>query len=224
MYKSGFVILLVCLPSAVSWAQTDCSRKGGIAGTVVDTDARPVVGAKVSILSEECTVTGIEPGAVTDAHGRFLLTGVPVGLSGIYAQKPESGYPDTTGAIYLDDSALPPKVTVRSGDVIAGVVVRLGRKAGLVLGEVVDEENLQPIVTARVKISLPDNERIMLSMATGRDGRFQLLLPTRPVRFIVYAPGYDAWQFTSSREPAGIIRMESEERRELSIKLHREKR
>ncbi|MGH9500081.1 MAG: carboxypeptidase regulatory-like domain-containing protein [Terriglobales bacterium] len=215
---------MVCLSSAVSSAQADCSRKGQIEGTVVDADSRPVVGAKVSILAEECTVTGIEPGAVTDAHGRFLLTSVPVGLNGVYAQKPESGYPDTTGAIYLDDSALPPKVSVRSGEVASGVVVRLGKKAGLVLGEVVDEDTLQPVVTARVKLSLPENERIMISMTTDRDGRFRLLLPARPVRFAVYAPGYNAWQFAGSQEPAGVIYLGSEERKELTIKLHSEKR
>jgi hypothetical protein len=222
MTKSGLVIMMFCLSSVLSWAQEDCSKKGQIEGVVVDAEDRSVAGAKVSILSEECTVVGIEPTAITDEHGHFLLAGVPVGVSGVFAQKLGSGYPDTTSAIYHDDSALPPKVTVRSGETASGVVVRLGRKAGLILGEVVDEENLQPVLTARIKISLPDNERIMLSIGTDRSGRFRLLIPAQPVRLAVTASGYETWQFTE-QGPPGIIHIEPEARRELTIKLHKQK-
>jgi hypothetical protein len=126
-------------------------------------------------------VIGIEPTATTNNQGRFQLRGVPVGLDGIYAQKPAAGYPDTTAAIYLDDSALPPKVTVRSGETVTGVVVVLGKKAGLVSGDVIDGDTSQPVAAARIRISLPDNDRVMLSMGTDGNGHFDLLLPTRPV-------------------------------------------
>jgi hypothetical protein len=177
----------------------------------------------VSILSEECAVIGIEPTATSDDQGHFLLRGVPPGLDGVYAQKPEAGDPDTTAAIYLDDSALPPKVTVRSGETVAGVVVRLGNKAGLISGEVVEEENSQPVVAARVKISIPDNDRIMLSVGADRAGHFQLLVPARPVRLVVSAPGYSTWQFLGSQGQPGIIRLEPQEKKDLSIRLHKQK-
>jgi hypothetical protein len=44
------------------------------------------------------------------------------------------------------------------------------------------------------------------------------------VRLVVSAPGYDAWQFIDSQGgPPGVIRLESEEKKELSIRLHKQK-
>jgi Carboxypeptidase regulatory-like domain len=222
MHNSGGVAVFLCFCSVISWSQPDCSGKGQIEGVVLDAEGRSLVSAKVSILSEECAVIGVEPTATTDDQGHFLLRGVPIGLNGVYAQKPEDGYPDTTAAIYLDASVPPPKVTVRSAETVTGVVVRLGTKAGLLSGEVVDKESSQPVVTARVRISIPDNERIMLSMGVDRNGRFQLLLPARPVSFVVSAPGYNTWNIVDG-QPDGVIRLQPEERRELSIKLYRQK-
>jgi len=223
MQKPGFLAIFLCLCWATPWAQPDCSGRGGIDGVVLDLEGRPVAGAKVSILSEECAVTGIEPTATSDDQGHFLLRGAPTGLDGVYAQKPEAGYPDTTAAIYLDDSAPPPKVTVRSGETVTGVVVRLGNKAGLISGEVVDEGTSQPVVTARIRISIPDNDRIMLSMGTDGTGHFHLLLPSRLVNFEVRAPGYKAWQFMGAQGPPGIIHLQPEEKRELIVRLQKQR-
>jgi hypothetical protein len=217
------LIVVVTVCSAFAFAQMDCPGKGQIEGKVVDSDGLPVANAEVTVLPEQCVITGFKVEVKTKADGSFVLSGVPSGLNGVHAQKPESGYPDTTAAIYDDDSAPAPKVVVRSGETVPGVIVRLGKKAGFVSGEVVDEETSQPVVTARVRMSVPENDRIMLSMGVNRGGHFELLVPARPVRLVVRAPGYSAWQFIGNQEPAGVIRLRPEERRELSIKLHKEK-
>jgi hypothetical protein len=223
MYKCALAAGILCVASVISFAQLDCSERGQIEGTVLDSGSRPVERVRVSILSEQCAVIGIQPRATTDSRGHFLLSGVPVGLSGVYGQKPEAGYPDTTAAIYLDDSAPPPKVTVHTGERVSGVIVRLGNKAGSIFGEILDADTLQPVISARIRLSIPDNERIMFSKGTDRSGRFELLVPARPIRIVVSAPGYESWELTDVGQTAGIIRLEPDEKRELNIKLNKQK-
>lgn len=204
-------------------AQDNCAGQGQIAGQVVDKDGRPVDHAMVSILSEECVVIGIAPSAKTDNQGRFLLSGVPVGRNGVFAQKPEAGYPDTTAAIYGDDSVSTPKAVVAAGKTTNDVIVRLGEKAGMIRGEIIDADSLKPVVTARIKISLPDNDRIMLSIGPDVSGHFSLLAPARPVKFVVSAPGYNSWQYksASAQDPPGVIHVDSGAKVELSIRIQK---
>src|SRR5579864_2938932 len=120
MCKRWFAAVLFCFVCPLLCAQTDCKGQGQIEGSVMDNEGKPVASAKVSILPEQCAVIGIEPTAMTDMEGHFVLSHAPVGLTGVFAQKPEASYPDTTAAIYGDDSAPIPKVIVRSGEVVSG--------------------------------------------------------------------------------------------------------
>jgi|HubBroStandDraft_4_1064222.scaffolds.fasta_scaffold43415_3 hypothetical protein len=222
MQTRAAVVMLV-LYSISAFAQVDCVGEGRIEGRVVDSDRRPVADAEVTVLSEQCVVTGFnKPEAKSNTEGSFVLSHVPLGLNGVHAQKPESGYPDTTAAIYDDDSAPTPKVVIRSGEVVSGVIVKLGKKAGTVTGQIVDADNSQPVVAARIRISKPDNDRIMMSMGPDLSGRFHLLLPPRPVTLTVKAAGYEPWQFTGPDQVApGVIQLKSEETTELTVRLQK---
>ncbi len=210
-----------CLLFVPAFARDKCAGQGQITGQVVNEEGMPVSDAAVSILSEECVVVGIAPVAKTDERGRFSLSGVPVGLNGVYAQKTESGYPDMTAAIYGDGAFPAPKVVISAGATTSNVVIHLGKKAGVVRGEIIDVDTLKPVITARIKISLPDNDRIMLSMGPDSAGHFSLLMPVKPVRFVVSAPGYETWQYSEREETSGVIRVESGANVDLSIRIHK---
>src|SRR5262249_16172783 len=144
-------------------ARTDCGGTGRVQGRVVDKDGNSVVGAEVTILSEECVVVGIEPSAKSQSNGSFELNNVPIGRVGVYASKPKAGYPDTRFAIYSIEPESVAKVVVRHDEVTSGVTVSLGAKAGTIFGAVLDRETLKPILSARLVLSKTDNDRIMFS-------------------------------------------------------------
>ena len=48
------------------------------------------------------------------------------------------------------------------------VIVKLGRKAAAVTGQIVDADNSQAVVTARIRIPKPANDRIMMSIGADR--------------------------------------------------------
>jgi len=63
------LFILLTLPAVLTFAQ----QTGSIAGRVVDADGRPVASATVLIVASDLMAT-------TDGDGRFLLSGVPVGV------------------------------------------------------------------------------------------------------------------------------------------------
>ncbi len=61
----------------------------------------------------------------------------------------------------------------------------------------------------------------MLSMGPDSAGHFSLLMPVKPVRFVVSAPGYETWQYSEREETSGVIRVESGANVDLSIRIHK---
>src|SRR5580704_17396072 len=98
------------------------------------------------------------------------------------------------------------------GGETSGVIVKLGRKLRAVTGQIVDADSSQPVVTAR----------IMMSIGPDLNGRFHVLLPPRPVTLTVKAAGYEPCQFTGPDQVApGVIQLKSEETTELTVRLQK---
>jgi len=178
----------------------------------------------VAVLSEECAVVGIEPTAITDTSGKFLLSNAPPGRNGVHASKESDLYPDTRLAIYSNDSA-PPKIVVHAEEVTTGIVVKLGAKAAILNGEIIDGETLEPVLSSRIRLSKVDNDDIMKSQGPDSSGAFRLLVPSQPVRLVITAPGYSSWQYKGQGEVSpGVIQLKPEEKVDVTVKLERERR
>ena len=217
----SLLILLLFCPLAVL-AQHNCDGRGQIEGLVIDENGQPTPNAEVAFLSEECAVTGIEPTATSDTAGKFRLSGVPLGINGVYASKSGAGYPDARFAIYLDDPSTILKVVVRPDETVSNVVVRLAKRAEVVTGKIVDAETLQPILASRITISKPDDAHIMLSIGPDSGGGFRLMVPPRPTKFVISAPGYETWLFSGPGEVSpGVVELKPEQKTDLLVKLRK---
>ncbi len=218
------VVALLCWPQ-LGLGQADCGGRGRIEGQVLDGSSQPIANAEVTVLPEDCVIIGIKPVAMTDANGKFLLSNVPAGANGVHASKELDLYPDTRAAIYSNDSVPVPKVIVHAGELISGVVIKLGAKAAMVSGKIIDGETLEPVLSSRIRLSKVDDDDIMRSQGPDSAGSFRLLVPSQPIRLVITAPGYSSWQYKGQGEVSpGVIQLKPEEKVDVTVRLQREKR
>jgi hypothetical protein len=221
MIYNCFLLLLFLASSSIqdAFSQTACKGTGKIQGTVLDRDGKPVRNATVSVLHEQCAMNGIQPSSVTDEKGLFFLDRIPAGLTGVYAKKEESGYPDTRYAINKDDTVEIPKVMVRAGEVARDVVVQLGKPAVFVHVEVTDVDTSEPVLQARITVSKLANSEIMFSTSADKEGNFRLLLPQGRIRFQLVAPRYHEWHLPSVGSSQDVLEVRPGPSMELKIRL-----
>lgn len=202
-------------------AQAQC-LPGGAEGIVFDLAGKPVGNAQVGVLSESCAINGIPPSAITDLNGRFIISSVPDGITLFYASKSTAMYPDTRFAINADESQTIPRMRVRAGEITKNVNITMGKMGGLLTGKIVDVVSGDPINSARIIVSIPDDANKMLSRGTEfrKPGTFTMLLASRPLKVEIEAPGYVKWAYTGPDEVSpGVLQIEPGRTLNLTIQL-----
>jgi Carboxypeptidase regulatory-like domain len=156
-------------------SQTKNHLNGQIKGTVTDQSGSPVVGATVYAVPQFLAFDGIKPRSVkTDWNGEFdFRGGFQLGAYKLYSQKGEDGYPDPFKSFYADSKFEVPKVVLTKAHSSATVKVILGKKAGVVAGQVIDADSGAATKAFLVFIDEDGNRREILA-----DGPFRVLLPT----------------------------------------------
>lgn len=211
-----YSVVLFCLLGSLVFAE--CER-GDISGKVVDSAGRPIVGAEVRTLPEECILIGKEPVATTDQDGLFILRNVPTGTNGVYARKESEGFPDTRYAVFADPQSPVTRAVVQAHQVVSNVTVVV-RKSGTIAGKVVDVQTGKPVLSARIILERENDPDKMLATSPGFNGDFRFVLPRTPIRFRVTAPGYDEWQYQGSgQSPHGVIELRGDEHQEIVVQL-----
>jgi len=81
-------------------------------------------------------MTGIIPHAATDEIGHFAIRHLPLGKYAVAAEKLDEDYPDMSKRFYSDDKF--ETVFLSSGHAEDIVALRLGPKAAVLIGTVVD--------------------------------------------------------------------------------------
>jgi hypothetical protein len=198
-------------------AQQSC-REGQISGKVLDITGKPVENAEVRTLPELCAMVGVAPFAVTDSEGRFHLHGVLEGPNSVFAKKEEAGYPDTRFVVFATDESVP-RVVVKAGEEVSGIIVTLGKKARRFSGNVLDAETSQPLGSARIILRRMDKPQLLYSTSVGPLGEFTLLVPSN-LHVTVSAAGYRSWEFVNSQTPQNSnITGEAEKPIEVTVRL-----
>src|SRR5438132_1769724 len=117
---------------------------GVIEGRVLDEKGQPVIGAKVTSWVLDYPGPGRIFSTDTDTQGNFILTCAKPGRNAIHVGKEDEGYPSTFEIPFIDPKLIP-VITVSEQKVSRGVEVRLGPKAGKLVGQVIDASTRKPI-------------------------------------------------------------------------------
>ena len=195
--------------------------KGAVLGVVVDLGGKPVSGATVVAWPPDRAGPTLFTGPRTDGQGKFTMENLSPGLYWVVAIKENEGYPDATSTFYSPPAKVT-ELTVQAGRVAKGVVVRVGPKAGRLIGRIADGVTGQP--PPRAMIVFYEAESPQDYMGTGPDvhGRFSILVPSmKAFRMRVSAPGYATWYYGAdgTEERVQPLRLASGEGKELTIRL-----
>jgi hypothetical protein len=189
-----------------------------ITGQVLNAEGSPV--SNVNVYAYPLApLEGRLPAASSDKEGKFSIPVEHAGKFVVVTSKVADGYPSTYSIFYnLSGNSLP-EVLVEENQAPPVVTIRLGPKAGKLLGRIVDAETSQPI--KEVQISLCRAEAPMYCHRTSAGGpseQFQFLVPAVPLTVQVSAPGYKDWY--SNAETQEPLQVEADTTKELSISLH----
>lgn len=181
---------------------------GLIEGTVVDPNGVPVIGATVyAFLMGAFVSASIVPHSSTDGDGQYSLH-LPFGRYSLAAGKPEEDYPDALYDTFYHGFVKRPEVKISSTKNRAVVNLRLGPKAGVLIGTVKDASSGAPI-NANVEFRWISDPRISISGSGLTNSHFRVLVPSdTPFSMVVSQSGYENWTYSregSTEAPTAIL-------------------
>jgi hypothetical protein len=199
---------------------------GTISGRVLDADGLPVENVIVKA-DNSARPTRLVPQGETNRTGEFAIAGLPSGQYELSTHKEEDGYPRTEFNLY-DVGSPNPQVTVYPQQTAQGITLRLGPKAALLTGQVIDAVTKQPLKHADItvrRVDLPSRFlRTGLSLPVEL-GEFKLLVPSVALTVEVKEPGYEDWHYRSDDgQKTNSLLLESNTTKRILIALKRSKR
>ena len=216
---------VVSSTQAANQTTSNPTEDGAISGRVLDADGVPL--EKVVVMAENIALPARNlPRAETNREGEFTIAGLTPGRYEIYTKKEEDGYPRTEFNLY-DVGPPNPQVTVNSRQTAQGITVRLGPKAALLTGQVVDAVTKEPLrhadITVR-RVDMPDRFlRTGLSLPVEL-GEFKLLVPSVAFTVKVTEAGYEDWYYKSGDgQRTSSLLLESDTTKHLTIALQRKR-
>ena len=206
-------LLLSLLLVGVSYAMTSAqdvqqnTALAQISGRVLDGDGKPVRGASVCANSRPAGISGVC--APSRAGGKFTIHMLKPGLEYIvFASKREDYYPFPTPGFYDAPPGTRVKVKLEEGRALQDVEVRLGPKAGRLVGTVINAETNEVLKQFRLLACRDDRPEDCIAAGSGdKTGRFNLLVPTVPFSIKISAPGFEDWYGSESprEQPAALL-------------------
>lgn len=171
---------------------------GAIEGRVVDArSGNPIAHARV--FAESVDPSRVQTGKLhytySGASGEFFLAQVQLGVNLVSGAKEEDGYPNTYLATLAEDLSALPKVTVKEREVTKGVILRLS-KGGRLIGRVTDAGTGGVVKAPSIRLTRVDDSRLYLETTPDLSGHFKFVLPARPFKLEITAPGYAKWTFS----------------------------
>ena len=214
MQAIAFALVLSTASGAVGLEAT-------VSGTVTDStgseSAHALVQAMLRTKSESGGIVGDHPNPWIEAddHGRFRIN-LPPGRYKFLAKNEIDGYPDPIFLLNSDETATFPEVTV-SQEHLSGVRVTLGRRGGVLEGELIDQRSREPIPRCKIMIRDARNPDAYVEVFADQAGRFRFAIPSKPVLISATAPGYKTTKIAKSE-----LMLSGGEHRSIGLRLEAE--
>jgi len=173
-FMKHFLPLALVVTSLFLNAQTRDDPIREIKGTVTDQSGNPVPAATVYAVPQDPTFDGLTPRSTkTDRDGVFdFPEGFQLGEYKLYSQKGEEGYLDPFNRFYADLKSEAPKVDLTENHRSATVTVTLGKRAGVLIGRVIDADTGADL---KAKLVFVDEDGNGHSLVVN--GKYRALLP-----------------------------------------------
>jgi hypothetical protein len=180
-FMKHLLLLVVAAGSLLSQTQSSAQSQTRnlpreIKGVVTDQNGVPVSEATVYAVPQGLVLDDIALRSVeTDSDGKFDFRGrLELESYKLYARKDEDGYPDPLDRFYADSKVNAPRVDLTRDRPSATVTVKLGEKAGVLEGRVIDAET-GAVLNAGVYFL--DGQGNGQHADSNAEGRFRALLP-----------------------------------------------
>jgi len=206
---------------------------GCISGVVLDSEDHPLGQATVEAVDIHRASGAIIPTTKTTKYGTFTLCGLEPGSYTVVAIKEQDYYADPISTFFSDGRTLP-EFPLKANEKLENVVIRLGQKCARLKGRIIDSVTGDPVHTiepetgrhlgkASIEFYEAESPQPYMGTGAGREGEFSLLVPTKPFRMKVSAPGYKSWYYgdDGSEKGAKAILLPSATTKELIVTLER---
>ncbi len=185
------MIVPIFLLAGVSFGQ----RYGSIEGTLTDQGGTAISGATVYAMRIGRPTASAIPTAEMDAEGHYIFKRLDYGRYAVAPAKPADGYPTP---FHVPNCAHMkyPEIELSDENQKAKLDLRFGKKAGVLVGTVIDADSGNP-VDANVEFRCIVDPRQFVSGSGLTTARFRVLVPSgTPVSMTVSQEGFQNWQFT----------------------------
>jgi len=193
--------------------------KGVIQGTVIYEDGNPVKGATVYAGPMGRPIIGIVPHTTTSESGHFKITHLWLGKYAVGAEKLDEDYTNMTDQFYSNGKFK--TVVLTSQHSAASVNIRLGPKAGVLVGTVVDAVTNAPLNPC-VEFRRAKNPWNFLSGTGLVNAKYRVLVPSdTDVVMRVWYGGHKSWYYpgTTDKAQSRPVNLKPGEETKIDIRL-----
>lgn len=192
---------------------------GSIEGTVFYENGSPAIGATVYSQPMDRGMAAIVPHAKTDEAGHFAIPHLWLGKFAVAAEKLDEDYPNMTMQFYSDGKF--ETVVLTSTNSAATVSIRLGPKAGILIGTVADAVTGAP-VNPCVEFRWAKQPSNFLAGTGLVNAKYRVLIPSNTdILMKVWYEGHKPWYYpgTTSKALTRPVNLKPGEETKLEIRL-----
>lgn len=193
---------------------------GTIKARVLDTNGKPVAGAKVWMIPQIHESSMVIPDCITNSEGICERNNLQLEPYRICAEKESEGYPNISIPLYEGKQKLQVRelnLKVKS----SSVTIVLGPKAGILSLQVIDAATGAPVRDATVTVRPVDAPTDFMTFGVGSNSKV-LVPPHRKFFIEITANGFKTWKHEAAISAGKPLTLGSGQLLELMVKLQSE--